>query len=57
MNPSDLIVICSLGLSIRECRDLLGWYVRAEPVVVMDESIQWWIKLNARDLSYYLART
>lgn len=55
MSPSDLIVLCALGLPMREARDLLVWYVSADPVVVLDASIQWWVHGHAKIVAEYLA--
>ena len=55
MNPSELIVICALGLPMNECRDLFQWYLNGDSMRVKDESIQWWIHNHAKIVAEFLA--
>jgi len=54
MNPSDLIVICSLGLPMPYVRDLLQWYVQADPMCVQHPSLEWWYKNHAQIVIEFL---
>ena len=51
MNPSDLIVLCALGLPIEQAVDLLKWYVAHDLEEVMHPSIFWWCNLRKNDVA------
>jgi len=44
MNPTDVVVICTLGLPISQALDLLSWYCLTNPNAIDHPSIDWWVR-------------